>query len=261
MNSSISKLSKTLIVTPIIATAVLTFVPTLSAFAATQTPNNYLCEFKTYTYTYWTPVLLLNSPYGGNSSASSSVSYTGEYSVGGFSSSTAKVTTAEIDEANGAAGGLFQLDNWTYYRTTIGDCPNEVVITSTTNELKTWTLLPPGSTSDTGEVSSFEYDGYSSITFNNDYTTNNDGCINTVGGPGYQATIATASTTSVSVSISFPGASYIASGNLDISISSGSSNTVSFTCNFPSNCGIWYWDSLNGQSGSSQGALAFEYVS
>ncbi|MDG7035855.1 MAG: hypothetical protein JRN37_09535 [Nitrososphaerota archaeon] len=71
MNSSISKLSKTLIVTPIIATAVLTFVPTLSAFAAIQTPNNYLCTFKKdASYIYWTPIILLNSPYGGSSSAS-----------------------------------------------------------------------------------------------------------------------------------------------------------------------------------------------
>ena len=154
MNSSISKLSKTLIVTPIIATAVLTFVPTLSAFAATQTPNNYICTFKKdASYIYWTPIILLNSPYGGSSSASATQGYTGEYSIGGVTSSTTQQVGWQMSLSDGEAAGLFELANWIYYTTIYGACPNYVSMKPISSEqYYTLYLLPSGSQSDNDEI-------------------------------------------------------------------------------------------------------------
>ena len=218
MNSSISELSKTLIVTAIMATVVLTFVPTLSAFAATQTPNNYVCTFKKdASYIYWTPIILLNSPYGGSSSASTTQGYTGKYSIGGVTSSTTQQVGWQMSLSDGEAAGLFELANWIYYTTIYGACPNYVSMKPISSEqYYTLYLLPSGSQSDNDEIGYFVYNGYSSIQFNNDYSTLSYQVI-TTNGPGTSGTLLSTSTTSLSFSVSFPSASnYVGSGNLDV---------------------------------------------
>jgi hypothetical protein len=263
MNSFISKLSKTLIATAIIATAVLTSVPALSAFAATQTPNNYICTFKKdASYIYWTPIILLNSPYGGSPSASTAQGYTGEYSIGGVTSSTTQQVGWQMSLSNGEAAGLFELANWTYYTSIYGACPNYVPMKPISSEqYYTLYLLPSGSQSDNDKIGYFVYNGYSSIQFNNDYSTLSYQVI-TTNGPGTSETVLSTSTTALLFSVTFPSASnYVGSGNLDISVSYYQSGTASFTYNFPGSFGTWNVDSFNGQTGSNtQGALGFEFV-
>ena len=87
----------------------------------------------------WTPVMLLNSPYGGNSQSYSGESYASQYSVAGFSSSTSSFNSFTISASNGGSVGLFQLDNWTIYATqlnwTIAGGTNEGCSSSQTAEI------------------------------------------------------------------------------------------------------------------------------
>ncbi|MEM3637689.1 MAG: Hint domain-containing protein [Conexivisphaerales archaeon] len=114
--------------------------------------------------------------------------------------------------------------------------------------------------SDSNEIHQFTASGYSSLYFNNQYSVDNDGSQDTCFGPGFTITITTTSTTSQTVSVSFDGGQYVSVGTLDIGVSSSTSNTNSFQYTFPSYFGNWSVDSLNGQSGSTEGALAFSYV-
>ncbi|MEM0117120.1 MAG: Hint domain-containing protein [Conexivisphaerales archaeon] len=212
-----------------------------------------------YSATYWTPVILLNSPYGGNATAESSVSYTGEYTIAGYTSSTTSTNGISISAFNGGAVGYFEEDTWTYYH--YSNCPDKTVITYRSGIFNSYNLLPPNSMSEDNEIHNFILNGIPSVYFNNQYAVNNDGSQGTCSGPGFTLTITTTSTTSESVRLSFAGGQIVSVGVLDIGISGGSSNTNSFEYTFPSNFGTWYLDSHNGQSGSAnQGALGFWYV-
>ena len=240
------------------------FLLTMSTFATSSSASsNVPCtQSAVYDVSYWTPVILLNSPFGGSSSASASVSYTGQYTFGNYQSSTSTESTQSISASNGGAQGLFELDDWRYIQYSPSGCPGIVVMHSTSGNYLTYTLLASGSSSESNEITSFSYNGYSSITFYNAYSTNNDGSIDTCPGGGYTFTASTTQTSSESVSVSFTAAGYVASGTLDIAISSSTSNTNSFAYNFPGGYGTWYYDSLNGQTGSGSsgaGALGFSY--
>src|SRR5579875_3065719 len=73
----------------------------------------------------WTPIILLNSPYGGSAVGSSSTStqssiriVSGDPDYGGalIETSATDSVTSQISESNGSAGGVFELDTWTFYQ-------------------------------------------------------------------------------------------------------------------------------------------------
>lgn len=210
-----------------------------------------------YSATYWTPIILLNSPYGGSGTAQSTVSYTGEYTIDGTTSYTSSTYGISISDSNGGATGYFEKDTWTRYHYAF--CPDVTEITYHSGNDITYDLLPQNSMSEDNELHNFTDYGIPSLYFTNQYTTNNDGSQSTCNGQGFSITITTTSTTSISIQMSFAGGEYVSVGEFDIGISGSQSNTNSFTYTFPGFFGTWYLDSLNGQSQSNQGALGFLY--
>lgn len=218
----------------------------------------------------WTPVILLNSPYGGSASGSDSTYLYSQYTYSAgpvsLSSKTSQVATVQVSDSNGAASGAFELYKWVSYQTqdyaVIGDGLNQYCTQPYLSEISGNSLgltfqgiLPQGTTSDAKEPTNLSiYDGHNFVTFNNGYTANNYP-ISTCGATGsYQVTQSTLETISVSIKISVSGSYYTVSGNMGMLYGSGSS--TSFTYNFPS---YGYWDTTE-LSGSIGGALAFSYV-
>jgi len=210
-----------------------------------------------YSVTYWTPIILLNSPYGGSATAQSTVSYTGEYTIDGYTSDTLSTYGISISDSNGGATGYFEKDTWTRYHYAF--CPDVTKITYYSGQDITYDLLPQNSMSEDNELHNFTDNGIPSLYFTNQYTTNNDGSQSTCNGQGFSITITTTSTTSLSIQMSFAGGEYVSVGVFDIGISGGQSNTNSFTYTFPGFFGTWYLDSLNGHTQTNQGALGFLY--
>ncbi|MEM3637642.1 MAG: hypothetical protein QXE12_02955 [Conexivisphaerales archaeon] len=75
--------------------------------------------------TLWTPVILLNSPYQGSSTGQITtttqtsiqiVSRDPSYGGALIESSTTNSLSNQINETNGSAGGVFELDKWTIYQ-------------------------------------------------------------------------------------------------------------------------------------------------
>jgi hypothetical protein len=212
----------------------------------------------------WTPVILLNSPYGGSSQGSSTTTTYTSYSfaydnLGSFSSSTSSYVSSELSDSNGAASGFFQLDTWTIYSLHTVSEPgpglNEVCtasesaeITETSSNIYTTYLVQPGTQSDVNELTSFSFNGYGSATFSNGYTSQTGTYYNCA-----PSSFSTGETdqTSVSASISLNG--YAVSGTATMT----SSATTSFTYNFP-NSGTWHWQSLDGSA--TNGAWSFDYA-
>ncbi|MEM3637637.1 MAG: hypothetical protein QXX17_01255 [Conexivisphaerales archaeon] len=226
-----------------------------------------------FTTQYWTPIILLNSPYGGSATGTSSTSVYAAFSIAGITSSSQSSLANTISAQNGEAVGLFSLDNWTYYygynRLVPGEgkdqpCPGPYVAKDTyhSNKVITYPLLPAGSQSDTNEITSFiaqdnqSGNYYPSITFSNGYTTNNDGYRNTC--PGVSTSVQVSNTViaeeSFSISASYKGVQYSTNGLIDFTVTTSSSQV--YTYYFPGYFGIWYFDSL---TGAANGALAFSY--
>jgi len=231
---------------------------------ADQQPN--ICGWlKSVSTTVWTPVILLNPPYGTTATASalSTVSYQGQYSVAGIGSSTSTTSGRGISGSNGQMVGLFELDTWTHYVWSCNPSQYKDIITSTSGVYYSTTI---------GSSSTYSYSSgsmcaiwngvnYCSVTFTgNNYQTNNNGATDTCGNVAQVLQISTSSTTNEGFSLTFSPSGYYTSGSLTIAVTYGQGYTISYTYNFPANGGIWYQDSLNGQSGSGQGAEAFSWV-
>lgn len=223
----------------------------------------------------WTPVILLNSPYQGSATGSSSTTYTTGFTIasGGLSlsSSTSRTTSDQISASNGQAKGFFELDQWTLYTTYNQWQPGGVIDRSCTQPyvakitapcssgpngcaLLVQELLSPGSQSDQNEKTAISYNGYSSVRFHNEYTSRSG--VLYVCAPPYNHSTSTTTLTSrsltVTITLQGSGVSYSTSGTY--SESAGVTNAYSYS--FPS-VGTWNYQEL----GSSGGAWAFQYVS
>ena len=208
---------------------------------------------------YATPVILVNSPYLGNASATSTQTYTSGFAIGGLGSQTSTSNGESISVSDGQAGGVFQIDGWYIYAI---ECPNVVgyaakIGTTTVSGQTLWctvNLLGQGSSSDSGEptTTSCTVDGvnYPSISFSNGYASNS-GYVSTCGGPG--TTFYTSTTTEVQYSLTVSVGNYVSDAG---TASLTSSSTQSYQYNFPSG-GQWAYQELTSSSGS---AWSFDYT-
>ncbi len=207
---------------------------------------------------YWTPVMLLNSPYLGNASAAQGV-YTVTYTFGsGFVVLTSRVSTAlsrSIYVYNGEAVGLFRLDEWAIYSTKnvpviAGGypCTQPYVARDLGSNPPTFRIiriLPSGTTSDADEPGQVYYGGYYSIRFNNGYSTP----IMEFGTCGSPVTFTVSALLFTGVVVSING--YSSSGFAEIR---GSTVNV-WVYNLPQGY-VWYIS----YAGDQGPAFAFEYV-
>ncbi len=233
----------------------------------------------------WTPVILLNSPYGGSATGSSSQTVYGGFSVssGGlsYSSSTSTLTADKVSASNGQSVGDFQLDQWTVYNAVdktvlvtsgYGDpCTQPYVakITQTTGDYSSGTLLPAGSQNDNNVATSYTAQAYlngywayyNSVKFNIDYTNSPSGSIST-NGAGATYSVAQQYVTKYSFSIS-AGLSTPVTGTGSVQETATvswwfwTSYGTSYTYTFPSWYAEWYYQDLG--AGNS-GGWAFSYV-
>ncbi len=239
----------------------------------------------------WTPLILVNSPYGGCASASASQSFKVKYSVVDWSSCTQSGSTSKLSGIkNGAAEGYFGLDQWTIYPVVLkwspsgGGCPgpkpaNYVAeITNTkydgTDHITTYNLLPPGSKSDSNEITHFTKNGFNSITFYNGFNTNNWGknsaditfCPSGSGYYSFTTQYKHEIGTSFSINAVFSGTVYIVSGSLSLIANNGvwdwgtfSYHYYSFTYKFPNSIGGKYEMEALNTGNSKNMAYAFRW--
>lgn len=222
----------------------------------------------------WTPVILLNSPYGGSASGSTTTTTqvtiriaSGNPNYGGalVEVSSTNSITSNISVRNGAAGGSFELDNWTFYQANTvwagGDgqdnpCTQPYVAKKTAYAGYTFNykFFNEGNTTDVNEPTSITYKGHNSFVFHNGWDTTRpaDGSIADCN-LAYTYSVTTTNAATEGISYSFPGTN-IVSGTLTMSTSS--SNT--YTYNFPAN-GLWNIQYLGSPMGNT--ALAFYFVS
>ncbi|MGC8608063.1 MAG: hypothetical protein ACP5L5_10960 [Vulcanisaeta sp.] len=241
---------------------------------ASASPNlgGYVCELgsKVAEGIYWTPIILLNSPYAGYASAMQGLTYTATYT---FSSGPVTLTSQAssslsitINANNGAAVGLFRLDEWAIYNTKMvpvvagyEPCTQPYVaqdlgpvLVENAPYLKIIPILPPGTTSDENEPNQVystvtfpngTTEGFYSINFNNGFSSVIS-TLNTCN--AVQSTTMTVSQTSTtlltaSVSISING--YSSGGS--VTIQTTTTNAWSYT--FPP--GYIYYISYAGGQG------------
>lgn len=213
----------------------------------------------------WTPVILLNSPYEGNSTASSISTYQGSFSfsysgAGSVTTTTSSYSGVEIGASDGASWGYFQLDTWSIYPTHSVEQPgNEDLpctqsyvaeITSKSTTTATLQVLAAGTESDAGEPTSISHDGYNSVMFQNGYTAyggQEQNCGETILLSGETDAISE----SLSPSVSFDG--YSAAGSVTLT------SSVTTAYSYPLGIGTYDYQSLD--SSANDGALAFDYVS
>jgi hypothetical protein len=221
----------------------------------------------------WTPIILLNSPYGGTSQGTSTIQTTtsikivsGNPNYGGalVEVSSTNSIGSKINETNGGAGGVFELDTWTIYNAVTiwigGDgqdnpCTQPYVakITAHSGNLYIAPLLQPGTKSDVNEPTSVNSAGYSSVIFHNGW--NNSASYSTIsinGQSGFTLYVSTTNAIVTSLTIGF------GSNTISGTLTEGTSSTNDYSYSFPA-YGCWEYQWLN-PSYPTYSALAFYYV-
>jgi hypothetical protein len=219
---------------------------------------------------FWTPVLMLNSPFGGSASAIAGVTISSSFTVSAGPLSLKSVETygigAQINATNGQATGVFQLDTWTTYSTTYSyntDPPStpctQLYVSHVTGTSLTYTteqLLKIGSPADVGEATSFSLDGYPSVIFSNGFQSTSGSystCMEPTG--TLPTTSSSLSSQDFSLSVGVSGGSVSVDGVLGFSWSAAKGVASAYEYNFPVN-DFWWLSNLDGGSGSTN-ALAF----
>ena len=214
----------------------------------------------------WTPVVLINSPYGGSASGSSTTEVYSQYSFSygpcSYTTLTSEDATYGVSATDGNSSGVFLLYKWVSYPTetyaVIGDgvnqyCAQPYVSEISGNSLNVaylgyYTGSPP---SDAGETTNLPaYEGYNFVAFHNGYTSDNSG-YSACDAPGAQYSVSDSTFETISVS----GGYDTVSGDMPMILGTGAS--TSFTYIFPA-YGVWNVTFLGNGYPS---ALAFDYVS
>ena len=218
----------------------------------------------------WTPVILLNSPYGGSATGSTSATTDSSFTFSFTSSETISTTTSSLTSStvgpisNGAAVGLFQLDEWGWFETGYSSIPGSDNIPCTVNEVPEiissanapqWSvgLEPTGATTDSAEPTNVgSHLGYSSVSVYNGYareTSYLSICSPTITDSTQHTT---STSTSVAPSVSFDGYTATATWSMQSTLSTAFSYTFS---------SAGYWDYYTLDSSYNNGAWAFDYLS
>ncbi|WP_243675238.1 hypothetical protein [Vulcanisaeta distributa] len=183
----------------ILVITILTLAHVNYAFAIQPTDFGWVCEQGPMVAegVLWTPIILLNSPYAGNASATQGLTYTATYTfTSGPVTLTSQVSTQlsqTIYANNGQAVGLFRLDVWAIYSTEMVAVPYPAYEPCTQSYVaqdlgpalvnnapyyKVIQILPPGGTTtdqnEPNQVYATIYNGtgYYSVTFNNGFSNN-----------------------------------------------------------------------------------------
>lgn len=195
--------------------------------------------------TLWTPKVIINSPYGGTAygwfNQSFSSSYTIQVGPVEYAQSSTSDIGHKVDASDGGSAGILELDTWTWYETetyaVYGNGPNNGCISPYAPEItSTGTTLveplnPNGSMSDADKETSFEFNGYSSVTSSNGYTTDNDNQYICNGHPSALVLSSTqVATQSFSVSATISGTLYDLTGSE--SVSHGTQSSQEYIYNF-----------------------------
>lgn len=198
--------------------------------------------------TLWTPLVLVNSPYGGFGNG------TGRYPTASGWSST------NFTEANGMAAAVFEQEEWSIgplVRVLVagpGANANCAGFVAAARELGNYTgaaaLLPAGSKSDRGENVSFSAYGYASVVFNANYSEN-EFSVGTCGG-GQVVMSAHASHITVQIPFNLGGSDETAWATID--------GAFNYSYTFPGNFGTWFVDDLTTGSHAPGGGWAFSYL-
>ncbi len=200
----------------------------------------------------WTPVVLVNSPYGGSANG------TGKYPIpGGWWSET-------VGAVNGSATAALALETWNVSPSlrvlVAGPGPNAVctgyLATGTMDGMYENTALQPnGTTSDAGQPTSIVRadpyaNSYDSVRFHNGYSEQ-DLSVTTC---GTSSIVLGTRATSISIEVPFikDGSTLTASATIDA--------TFNYTYSFPANVGTWSIDDLNSGADAPGGGWAFSYA-
>jgi hypothetical protein len=212
----------------------------------------------------YVPVVLANSPYGGNVSAEGLIpaSFPGGFGYPNDSS-------WETDSAsNGSASGTFNTVVISVYQLVSqmawgpganSRCSNQfVAVPSQPAHPETiggWTVHVLTNLSDSGEATSVVFRGFSgepsSVLFENGYTAPNEAAVSTCGGSAKTVPLpANSHSLTVTVPFTSAGENYTVSWNLPF--------TESYVYRFPANLGTWQVDNLSAPGGPG-GGWAFSY--
>jgi hypothetical protein len=199
------------------------------------------------TQQFWTPLALVNAPYGGTGSVTVHES---EANRGFF---TAR---------NGSAAGLFVLRTWTLAQSerglvagpgSSGPCPSFLAIPGTYNQYANFYLIPENTTSDVSEPTRVPSNllGFSSVVFHNGYASGDGGRMLTCSS-GAGSLTARSSLLRVDVPFVVNGANTTISVPLTIE--------AEYVYEFPGNAGTWSIDDLNVGDGAPGGGYAFSFA-
>ncbi len=200
----------------------------------------------------WTPVVLVNSPYGGSANG------TGKYPIpGGWSSDS-------VGAVNGSATAALVLETWSVSPSlpvlVAGPGPNAICtgyLASGTMDgmYQSAALQPSGTTSDAGQATSIVRadpyaNSYDSVRFDNGYSEQ-DLSVTTC---GTSSIVLGARAMSIAIDVPFikDGSTLTASATIDA--------TFNYTYTFPANFGTWSIDDLNTGADAPGGGWAFSFA-
>jgi len=198
----------------------------------------------------WTPLVMVNAPYGGNASAT-------------VHESTS--VSATISAHNGGAEGFFVLLNWSVAQSlrvlaagpgTNAECPEFLATPGLNyNMYAGYDLLPANTTSDTDEPTALTPDpnllGYGSVAFHNGYVSG-DGVTMTTCSIGREFLQTTSSRTTVEVPFTQDGRTAMAKATLEYA--------ANYSYEFPGGAGTWSIDDLNTGNNAPGGGYAFTFT-
>ncbi len=201
----------------------------------------------------WSPVVLVNSPYGGFANGTR----TNPIPLG-----TSRMTTSAT---NGTAMGLFEMKEWSiapWVRVLVAGPGTNAVCTGfvaagnlSARYLEVVALPSPNTTSDAGQSAPLSFadlfgNVHSSVLSDNGYSESD--LVVTTCGRGSVAMATRASRITVGIPFSLDGSSYTASATVDAALN--------YTYSFPANFGTWSVDDLNVGAHAPGGGWAFSFT-
>ena len=230
----------------------------------------------------WDPIVVVNSPWAGSATGSTSVQVSSGFSFSFDQSNyiedySSKQVAANLSVASGSSAALFESDYWdvwqvynqtdtapwwSYYWPNACEASWVPEIISESGFIQSYSLAPAEivTASIPNQIEFYnpqlginEYSLTGLRSF--DYFSNNDGGAGTCTGPSWTATVADSTTISqsvgVTVDLTLGGVLSVSGGFSDFS---STTSTSAYSYSFPGYTGTWLFDSLNAKSG---GILAF----